>query len=75
MVSAFDSTPTSDQNVNSPHNLNKMSVKEVLTPSFYADYPTKNSMVLVRRMNVSILRIKGLVKEIREDKETFLFRP
>ena len=30
-------------------------------------------MVLVRRMNVSILGIKGLTKEIEEDKKTFSF--
>ena len=33
------------------------------------------AIVLVRRMNVSILAIKGLTEDIREDKEMFLFRP
>ena len=71
-VRAESLTPRSNQHVNSPHNLNNMFVKTGiekednyqlkrcgfdLTPNSY-DYPTKKSMVLVRRINVSILGVK-----------------
>ena len=63
------SPPSSDQQVNSPHNFNEVSVGQVLrmkircdvdmTPNSH-DYPKKKSLVLVRRMNISILAMKGL---------------
>ena len=61
--------PRSDQHVNFPHNFNEMSVRQILrmtnrcgldkTPNSH-EYPAKKSMVLVRRMYVSILGMKGL---------------
>ena len=60
----------SDEHVNSLHNFNEMSVRQVMrmkiiisssdvdiTPNSHG-YPTKKSKVLVTRMNVSILRMK-----------------
>ena len=63
-------TLRSDQYVNSPHNFNedtevlriKMSIRlkgVILTPNSH-DYPTKKSMSLVRRMNVSLFGVKTL---------------
>ena len=67
--------PGSDRDVNSPHNLNEMSVRQVLTIkdiiSLRCDFDiTKNShdyikekyIVLVRRMNVSILAMVEMVE-------------
>ena len=66
-------TLRSDQYVNSLHNFNEMSDTEVLrmkmsirlkgvilTPNSH-DYPTKKSMSLVRRMNVSLFGVKTSV--------------
>ena len=58
-VRAQSLTPRSNQNVNSQQNLCQTGIEKAI--------------VLVRRMNVSILGIKGLTKKIREDKKTFSF--
>ena len=59
-------THRSDQHVKFSHNFNKMSVRKGIKRikrniSLNShDYPTKKSMVLVRRMIILILRMKGL---------------
>ena len=62
-------TTRNDQDVNSPHNSSQVSIEnEVnyqlkrcefdITPNSY-DYSTKKPIVLIRRMNVLILGMKG----------------
>ena len=67
--------PGSDRHVNSPHNLNEVSVRQVLrikniislrcdfdiTPNSH-DFIKEKYMVLVRRMNVSILAMVKMVE-------------
>ena len=62
--------------VNSPHSFNEMSVTAIEGKDYYQlnrcdldislnshDYPTEKSKLLVRRMNVPILEMKGLRNE------------